>query len=151
MNSRQDTQEQLLRAWMEMSAAIRGNRLLSELSFNEIMVCHLLVRQRRLGGPPLTATELCAQTRLLKSQINHILTAMEDKGLIQRQRSQEDRRVVYVRLLDAALPLYQREHDQVLRILDAVYQALGGQQAQTLAELLEKATAAVEDHVRHLP
>ena len=36
------TREELLRAWMSLSAYIRGNRLLRELSMNEMLVCNLL-------------------------------------------------------------------------------------------------------------
>ena len=75
------TREELLRAWMSLSAYIRGNRLLRELSMNEMLVCNLLYRRQEEGGPPVTATELCARTQLLKSQVNHILTAMESRGL----------------------------------------------------------------------
>ena len=90
------TREELLRAWMSLSAYIRGNRLLRELSMNEMLVCNLLYRRQEEGGPPVTATELCARTQLLKSQVNHILTAMESRGLIERARSQADRRVVSI-------------------------------------------------------
>lgn len=85
------------------------NRLLRELSMNEMLVCNLLYRRQEEGGPPVTATELCARTQLLKSQVNHILTAMESRGLIERARSQADRRVVHIHLLERALPLYRRD------------------------------------------
>ena len=71
------TQEALLQAWMQMSVCIRGNRLLSSLSFNEIMLCGMLYRRKNAGLPPLSATELGEEMRLLKSQMNHILTSME--------------------------------------------------------------------------
>ena len=50
------TREELLRAWMSLSAYIRGNRLLRELSMNEMLVCNLLFRRQEEGGPPGTAT-----------------------------------------------------------------------------------------------
>lgn len=136
------TREELLRAWMGMGAYIRGNRLLEDLSMNEMLVCNALYRQREAGGPPVTATELCQQTQLLKSQMNHILTSMESRGLIERSRSQEDRRVVYVRLREAALPRYQREHENVLGILEAITDALGEDGTRQLTALIDTATAA---------
>ena len=63
-------QEALLEAWMAMTAWIRGNRLLETFSMNEMLILSALVRRQELGGPMLTATELCQTTRLLKSQIN---------------------------------------------------------------------------------
>lgn len=146
MDSARPDQEALLEAWMGMTAVIRGNRLLEGLSMNEMLICNVLYQQRQQGGPPVTATELCRRTRLLKSQINHILTSMEDRRLIRRVRSQEDRRSIHIQLREEALPLYQREHRAVLEILGAVCGALGEGGARQLTELLTRATAAAAQY-----
>ena len=96
---------------------------------------------------PMTATELGNYTRLLKSQINHILTGMEERGLIRRERSTQDKRVIYVHPLESALPRYQEEHEKVLNIVDCVFSALGEEDAKTLTALMRKATAVVNDSV----
>lgn len=140
-----ETREDLLRAWMAMGAYIRGNRLLQDLSMNEMLVCNVLADQAP-DQPPVTATELCQRTQLLKSQINRILTSMEDRGLIQRTRSPEDRRVVYIRLREEALPRYQREHAHVLTVLEAVRSALGEEDTRQLTALIQRATAAVTQY-----
>lgn len=142
MDRSQSNQEALLEAWMGMTSVIRGNRLLEGLSMNEMLICNVLFQQRRQGGPPVTATELCQRTRLLKSQINHILTSMEKRHLIQRVRSQEDRRLIHIQLRDEALPLYHREHETVLELLGAVCGALGEDNTRQLTALLVQATAA---------
>lgn len=146
MNSAQPSQEALLEAWMGMTAVIRGNRLLDGLSMNEMLICNVLCQRLQQGGPPVTATELCRHTRLLKSQINHILTSMEKRRLIQRVRSQEDRRSIHIQLREEALPLYQREHQTVLEILGTVCAALGEDGARQLTELLTRATAAAAQY-----
>ena len=140
-----ETREDLLRAWMAMGAYIRGNRLLQDLSMNEMLVCNVLADQAP-DQPPVTATELCQRTQLLKSQINRILTSMEDRDLIQRTRSPEDRRVVYIRLREEALPRYQREHAHVLTVLEAVRSALGEEDTRQLTALIQRATAAVTQY-----
>ena len=140
-----ETREDLLRAWMAMGAYIRGNRLLQDLSMNEMLVCNVLADQAP-DQPPVTATELCQRTQLLKSQINRILTSMEDRGLIQRTRSPEDRRVVYIRRREEALPRYQREHAHVLTVLEAVRAALGEEDTRQLTALIQRATAAVTQY-----
>ena len=138
----EETREALLQAWMDMEIVIRGNRLLRELSVNEMLVCNALVRRQEGGLPPVTATELCEKTRLLKSQINRILTGMERRGLIERKRSEADRRVVYVRIREEALPRYRREHEHVLGILEQIRAALGERETRQLARLMARATAA---------
>lgn len=143
MEHRSPAQEDLLQAWMGMSAFIRGNRLLTDFSFNEIMVCGLLFRCQESGSEPLTATDLSEQTNLLKSQINHILTAMEERGLIRRVRSHRDRRVVHVHLLEAGRTSYLQEHTRVMNIIQAVFDTLGYDNAKTLTALINQATEAV--------
>lgn len=141
-------EEQLLQAFLEMSAYIRGNRLLSNFSFNEIMICNLLHRRKQTGSLPPTATEIVAYTKLLKSQVNHILTGMEEKGLISRNRSLEDKRIVYITLRDEALPLYLREHEQVLRIMSVIYETMGAEKVKNLTELVSQATTIVDEYQR---
>lgn len=143
----QNRQHELLQAWLQMSVCIRGNRLLSKLTFNEILICSLLY-SRSPEQRALTATDICAQIRLLKSQVNHILTGMEDKQLIERVRSTTDRRRVYIRLREEHISKYLTEHREVMRILDAVEQRLGEEQTRELARLMNEATEAVNDYQR---
>ena len=145
MTPEHQLQEALLYAWMEMSVFIRGNRILADLSFNEVMICGML--SRRQADAPLPATELGERTNLLKSQINHILTAMEQRGLVERTRSTTDKRVVYVRLSEEGRRLYAREHDRVMEILKAVYGEFGSEKPRELPAMLKKATSIVNNYM----
>lgn len=142
MEDRNPCQEQLLEAWMAMEVCIRGNRLLSEFSMNEMLVCNTLYR-RMHSGSPVTATELCRNTRLLKSQMNRLLSSMEYDGLIRRERNPADKREVYVYLQEAALPRYLKEHEHVLNIVGAVCSALGEEDTRALTALMHKAAHTV--------
>ena len=55
--SREELNEELIAAWMELVAAVENRRVVSGLSFNEALVCNLLARRQ---GGFLTASELCA-------------------------------------------------------------------------------------------
>ena len=79
MEKTRQLQEELLQSWMAMEVGIRGNRLLSDLSMNEMLICNILYQRR--DDAPVTATELCGQTKLLKSQMNHILNTMSVRAL----------------------------------------------------------------------
>ena len=147
MNTDLKLQENLLYAWMEMSVFIRGNRILKDLSFNEVMICGMLHRQQDTDTP-LTATELGERTNLLKSQINHILTDMEKRGLIQRTRSTTDKRVVYVQLSEEGRKRYLQEHAKVMEILEEVHQKLGSEKALELTNMLKQATTIVNAYQR---
>ena len=128
---------------MAMEVCIRGNRLLSEFSMNEMLVCNTLYRRMESGGEPVTATELCRRTRLLKSQMNRLLSSMEYDGLIRRERNPDDKRESYVYLKEEALPRYLKEHAHVLNIVAAVCSALGKEDTQSLTALMHKAAHTV--------
>ena len=151
LHYQREIQETLLLAWLEMTMSVRGNRFLSDFSLNEIMICNLLIRQQETNQPPLTATELCTRTHLLKSQMNHILTNMEARHLIQRERGDTDKRMVYVHLREEALSLYQQEHEHILQILETVCTSLGYENAQTLADLMQKASVAATSTYSPIP
>lgn len=135
--------EELLRAWMRMSVCIRGNRILSALSFNEVMLCGILLRRDERSGPPVTATELREEMRLLKSQINHILTGLEKKGLLERVRSETDKRVVHVHLTESGRQCYRQEHQRVMELIEQVCLQLGEDATRQLSALISRATGLV--------
>lgn len=143
MKERRPCQEQLLEAWMAMEVCIRGNRLLSEFSMNEMLVCNMLYHQMQTGGTPVTATDLCTRTQLLKSQMNRLLSGMEFDGLIRRERNPADKRESYVYLCEEAVPRYLKEHEHVLSIVEAVCSTLGEEDTRALTVLMHKASAIV--------
>jgi len=150
MEDHRNAREQLLEAWMAMEVCIRGNRLLSEFSMNEMLVCNTLYHRMQTGGDPVTATELCRKLQLLKSQMNRLLSGMEYDGLIRRERNPADKRESYVYLREEALPRYLKEHDHVLNIVGAVCSALGEADTASLTALMRKAAHTV-NHLKEEP
>ena len=140
-----DDREELLSAWIEMSVSIRGNRILSEHSFNESVICGLLYRQMQEGGQRLTATDICEQTKLLKSQINRILNGMERQNMIERVRSIEDKRKVYISLKEDYVKTYLEDHEKVLQIMDVFSSKMGEEKMQTLTKLMREAVSLVDE------
>ena len=137
-------QEALLQAWIDMSLRVRGNRLVSGFSFNEIVICRILYTQQFQEGKTVTATDLCGRMQLLKSQINKILTSMEKQGLIERVRSENDRRKMEIRLRPEAAEGYMDAHERILKIMEHVCDHLGEEQAQRLTTLLREAVRAID-------
>lgn len=137
-------QEELLQAWIDMSLRIRGNRLVSGLSFNEIVICRILYERQTNGESPLTAAELCRRMHLLKSQINKILTGMEKQGLIERVRSENDRRKMEIRLKPGAERIYMEAHERILVIMGHVCDQMGTSNAQQLTMLLKQAVRSMD-------
>lgn len=120
------TNEALLGAWLRLSTSINNSRLVTDLPYNESLICNVLYRTE-LTSPDklLTATELCAETKILKSQMNRILEQMEEKALIFRERSPEDKRKIFIRLNHDQNTAYFKQHQKILAIMDSVIEKLG--------------------------
>ena len=131
------TNERLLGAWLKISTVINNSRLVSEMSYNESLICNILYRNA-MEHPVqlLTATDLCAETKILKSQMNRILTQLEEKKLITRERSSEDKRKVFVRLTVDQSNTYIKQHAQILKLLDDIIEKLGEEKAIEITDAL---------------
>ena len=126
--------EELLFVWLQLGNVIDNQRLVAELPFNEALVCGLLSR----SDVPLTASDLCNLTRILKSQMNAILCSLEKKGLIKRQKSQNDRRQIELYLLPDGITRYNASHQKTLRLVDLLIQSVGEENIRTLIPLLKQ-------------
>lgn len=142
--------EELLSAWLELTSVIDNQRLGSDrqgaLPFNEAVVCSLLAGAQR-EGRSLTASELCARTRILKSQMNAILGSLERKGIISRQRSLSDRRQVELRLMPEGFARYASAHRRVLGMVDRLIVRMGEEKVRSLLPLLRQA-AEIFDQIQ---
>ena len=92
------TGDRLLAAWLSLTSTLWNKRLVSTLTYNEAHVLGILLRAEDTGRA-CTATTLIAQTRLLKSQMNKVLTTLEGKGFLLRMRSEADKRVILIHLI----------------------------------------------------
>jgi len=131
--------EDLIIAWMQLSAMMEKRALVHGLSFNEALVCNLLDRGCT------TASALCARTKILKSQMNAILRSLEKKGIICRSPSPTDRRKVEIRFLDEGYQLYRQSHQHTLAILDQLIKTLGEEDVRTIIPILSRAADTFDE------
>lgn len=129
--------EELLSVWLQLGNVIDNQRLVSTLPFNEAVVCGLLYRSQQIGTP-MTASDLCSETRILKSQMNAILHSLEKKGFLQRRRSQADLRQVQLQLLPEGIQVYLDSHRQTLALVDRLIDCVGSDSIQVLIPLLRQ-------------
>jgi len=138
--------EELLCAWLRLSTSIDNSRVVSELSLNETLVCNALYRHRLTDSDsPLTATDLCARTKMLKSQMNRTLNMLEAKDMITRQRSTTDRRQVFITLNDRNLELYHQQHRRILHILEKISAELGEESIGEIIDLFNRISDIADD------
>lgn len=134
------TAEDLLYAWLRFTTAVKTERVLQGFPFREVMVYSCLHRiEQENPDACVSATMLCDELRIQKPQMAILLSRMEEKGLIKRERSQADRRVVHVSLTGASLPLYEEEHRRVMQVVTDIAERYGmdrlGELVKTFDEL----------------
>lgn len=125
--------EALLKAWLRLSTSVINSRIVSEMSYNESLVCGILYSHSK-AGKILTATELCQITKMLKSQMNRTLNQLEEKGMILRHRSAADKRQVQLTFNMEHADQYEKQHEDILSLIDHIISKLEPQEtAQTIS------------------
>ena len=84
-------EEEMLRSYINMSSIIKENRLLNDLSFNEIMVMNLIVEEE------MPFKVLQKRLNILKSQLNRIINDLKTKGLIETYIPLDDKRMLMIK------------------------------------------------------
>lgn len=133
----------LLDAWLNLSSTLWNTRLVSSLTYNEAHVMGILLRHST-DNQPLTATDLIRRTRLLKSQMNKLLTTLERQGFITRVRANEDKRLIHIHLTPEGEKAYREEHAGVEAILSQLIARIGVDRAHTVAKDLCVITDALD-------
>ena len=129
--------EALLKTWLRLSTSIINNRIVSEMSYNESLVCSLLYPSTK-AGIAMTATELCRFTKMLKSQMNRTLNILAEKKLILRERSAADKRQVLILFNMEYAQAYEKQHQDILKIVDHVIIKLGPDETRQAISLFSK-------------
>lgn len=138
-NTEKNLSEALLGAWLHISTSINNSRIVKTLSYNESLICNYLYRnQLDEDAEPMTATKLCNKTKMLKSQMNRTLNQLESKSMIQKERSDVDKRVVYIKLNSEAIKDYEKQHEAIMLILNRIIEELGLERTKETIATLEK-------------
>ena len=118
--------EKLLSSWVRLSTAVVNNRVVTNMSYNESLVCHVLYENAIAEQPrEITATDLCEATHILKSQMNRILTSLENKAIITRIRSLKDKRQINIALNMEHAGLFRTQHEHIIKLIDTIVERIG--------------------------
>ena len=146
----QNINEKVLNAWLKLSTAICNERIVSELPYNESLICGILHRSaKEEPEKKITATDLCEKTNIQKSQMNRILNTLEQKGLIFRKRSEQDKRQVYVAMNMENAEVYERQHKNILRVVDEIVEKVGKEMAVEIVQLFTLISNKAKEVMKH--
>ena len=143
--------EDLLNIWLRISTSVINSRLVSDLSYNESLVCNILYHaQKNEPEQLLTATDLCNATKMLKSQMNRTLNQLEEKKLITRIRSSTDKRQVFVEFnLDTA-DIYLEQHQKILALVDNIIEHFGPEKIDVTLQVLTSICDVADDAIKNM-
>lgn len=146
----QNINEKVLSAWLKLSTAICNERIVSELPYNESLVCGIL-HENAVEHPEekITATDLCEKTNMQKSLMNRTLNSLEDKGLIFRKRSEKDKRQVFVSMNMDNAEVYERQHKNILRVVDEIVEKVGKEKADEIVSLFTLISNKAKEVIDH--
>ena len=138
--------DKLLDAWLNLTSTLWNTRLVTSMTFNEAHVLGILLRHGS-SESPMTATDLIRRTRLLKSQMNKILTSLENHGYVSRTRASLDKRMIHIHLTQEGREAYLAQHKGVEHILSTLIDRFGEERALSVAEQLGEITAILDEIV----
>jgi DNA-binding MarR family transcriptional regulator len=119
-----------------------------------------LARRADLTGPQLTVvkileqigdlslSELSERIRAQNSTVTGIIDRMEREGLVVRERSKEDRRVVYIRLTAKGRKLAEEIPVEPMEIFRNALECLSASETRELLKILGKVARHVREAVR---
>lgn len=119
-----------------------------------------VARELGLTGPQVSAikiletfgdislSELSDRMSARNSTITGVVDRMERNGLVERIRSEEDRRVTLIRLTPAGAQIGREVPVDSMQILGVALDLLSGRERTDLRRILLKLSAAVEEEAR---
>lgn len=137
--------DDLLSAWLALNSTLWNTRLVVDLTYNEAHVLGILYRHREVSDVPLTATDLIRHTHLLKSQMNKVLTALEQAGHIVREQAESDKRMRYITLTPTGEAAYLRERTRADDFIAPLIERIGVGQAKYVAAQMNEITEILEN------
>lgn len=99
------------------------------------------ILRRVAEGAANTAADLCRLLQYDTGSMTRMLDRLEEKGVICRERSQEDRRVVFIKLTEQGTQLYPILKEVAHHAGTRVFAPLSPPELQQLRELLTRLVA----------
>ncbi|MGN0374006.1 MAG: MarR family transcriptional regulator [Butyrivibrio sp.] len=127
MDIPENLRKDLLEAYIQVSMKLWNQRAVKYMPYNEALICHILYMQRSAHPetPYMNVKQLCETTGILKSQMNKTLNSLEKSGMIKKEQSTKDRRVIHVTLNESGPDLYEKEQQNISGLVDRMINKLG--------------------------
>ncbi len=123
------------------SVALHSRQL---AAYSNITAPQLICLRAVIEHGPLTATAISREIHLSASTVVGILDRLEDKGLINRERGREDRRIVFVTATEAGVKLARETPSPLQKKLADALNALPEHEQVSITMSLERIVDLME-------
>jgi MarR family transcriptional regulator, organic hydroperoxide resistance regulator len=103
----------------------------------------LLLALSRVGE--LSAGQLAAETSLTPATVTQMVDTLSAAGLVERSRSDRDRRVVTIRLTDEGLRRYRRKDEELLEKWRRALADFDPAELEAATRVMERLTAYIDE------
>ena len=112
-----------------------------------LTITHWVILINLRDGVEMTAADLCTQLRHDSGALTRLIDQLESRGLVERERSREDRRAVQLRLTDAGARMLQTLLPQVVERLNFVLRDFSRTEMAEFVRLLSKFIGSMDSMI----
>jgi DNA-binding MarR family transcriptional regulator len=93
---------------------------------------------------PTTMIDISSQLSVTQAWVTSLVDRLEDRGLVSRERSSSDRRVIYVNLTDAGRSLYKKGKALQQKIMSDIFGVLDNEEVKSFVASIKKIRSGLE-------
>jgi DNA-binding MarR family transcriptional regulator len=126
--------------WKRVQRSVEKSLVALDLTGAELRILRVITEQ---GSSPLN--RFCHETMLSAPSITGIVDKLEERGLVERVRSVEDRREVLIAITVKGKQTYAKAMDSYSRFIESVLSVLKPDEVESLVSLIKELADASED------
>jgi len=138
-----DLWRSMAKNWKRLQHDAEKNLLRLDLNLAELRILRVL---REQGSSPMNRFR--AETMLSQPSITGLVDKLEERGLVERVRSREDRREVLIAITAKGNQTYSKGMDLHRQFVEKAFSALEAEEARSLVSLLKKLADASDAVVK---
>lgn len=120
-------------------SALVSEQLLQELSLEQFTLIRMVYR-----NGPIRASELADLLFVHRSAITVRADKLVKKGLLERERDEEDRRNVYLRISEKGLKFYETLESKINEFVEAIIHDIPEEEMENFLNVFEKIATYIE-------
>jgi DNA-binding MarR family transcriptional regulator len=93
---------------------------------------------------PTTMIDIASLLSVTQAWVTSLVDRLEERGLVSRERSSSDRRVIYVNLTDAGRSLYEKGKALQQRIMGDIFGVLDSEEVKSFVASIKKIRSGLE-------